>query len=126
MCPDNPTCCQPLWFCCRSFDIANHFCEWAGGTVDGVPRYEHFPSAEQQRHFCKSYLAAANCGTAPTDAEVQALVSEVGLFVLIDHWYWALWAINQAAAEGTLEFPYLLYAKNRVAEFKRQAQAADF
>lgn len=42
----------------RGFDVANHFCEWAGGSDDAKPLYEFFPSNEQQLLFCSAYLQA--------------------------------------------------------------------
>eukprot|EP01062_Namystynia_karyoxenos_P019856 TRINITY_DN17495_c0_g1_i1.p1 TRINITY_DN17495_c0_g1~~TRINITY_DN17495_c0_g1_i1.p1 ORF type:complete len:422 (+),score=84.37 TRINITY_DN17495_c0_g1_i1:74-1267(+) len=109
-----------------AFDIANHWCEWAGGEEDGEPDYSNFPTEEQQIAFCEAYCAAlraAGGGAAPDPA---ALAAEARRFVLVAHWYWALWAIVQSAAslapEGSVadDFPYIKYAERRVGECFRQ------
>ena len=45
--------------------------------------------------------------------EIMLFVKEVKAYVLVNHLFWGLWAVNQAATEGTSEFDYLEYAKNR-------------
>ncbi len=45
---------------------------------------------------------------------VDLLLEDVELFAAIDNIYWGLWAVNQAKAEGSAEFPYLLYGVNRL------------
>jgi thiamine kinase-like enzyme len=99
-----------------AFDIANHFNEYAGGTDNGVPMYELFPTEEKQREFLVAYLLAVN-GKDPTETEVNALCKEVQAFVLVNHLYWGLWAVNQAAVEGCSGFDYLLYAKHRIGRY---------
>ena len=118
----------------RGFDIANHFNEWAGGTDDapdgsypgykpGVSDYSRFPSAQQQRVFCEAYLTELEGGATPSEGAVVALLEESGQFVLVNHWYWGLWAVNQARDEGCDEFPYLTYAKSRIDEYyKKKAE----
>eukprot|EP00466_Bigelowiella_natans_P018461 jgi/Bigna1/80941/fgenesh1_pg.76_\ len=94
----------------RGFDIANHFNEWAGGTLtvkmkemiatmmmmaeedapgyNGVPDYSHFPTDRQQRSFCAAYLTEFNGGIAPSAVQLENLLSEVGRFVSLNHLYW--------------------------------------
>jgi ethanolamine kinase len=52
--------------------------------------------------------------------EAIELLNQVKEFVLINHLYWGLWAINQAAEEGCDEFDYIKYATNRFNEFYRR------
>lgn len=96
-----------------AFDIANHFNEYAGGTDDGITHYEWYPTEEHQRQFLNSYLAASG---RPAE-NVDALHNDVKAFVLVNHLYWGLWAINQASSEGCQDFDYLLYASNRFARY---------
>jgi len=49
--------------------------------------------------------------------EALQLLSHVQKFILVNHLYWGLWAVNQAAAEGCKEFDYLTYASNRFNEY---------
>jgi ethanolamine kinase len=101
-----------------SFDIANHFNEFAGGTVgDGIPRYEWFPARERQLEFVKYYLQALRGGKQPTSKDVESLLYEINGFILANHLYWGLWAVNQAATEGCQGFDYLLYGTNRMKQY---------
>jgi len=77
----------------RGFDIANHFNEMAGGTDNGTPDYSLFPSREHMRMFCTAYLEKYGGKTT-----VDQLLEEVDIFVLLDHWYWGIWAINMASS----------------------------
>jgi len=97
-----------------AFDVANHFMEYCGGTdeavqVIGVPEYQRLPTSAAKRNFCEAYLKARNMND-----DVDEFVKEVELFAAVDNVYWGLWSFNQAKAEGTAEFPYLLYAKSRL------------
>jgi ethanolamine kinase len=49
--------------------------------------------------------------------EAIQLLSHVQQFILVNHLYWGLWAVNQAAEEGCEEFDYLTYASNRFNEY---------
>eukprot|EP00747_Dinoflagellata_sp_TGD_P179023 gnl/TRDRNA2_/TRDRNA2_29106_c0_seq2.p1 gnl/TRDRNA2_/TRDRNA2_29106_c0~~gnl/TRDRNA2_/TRDRNA2_29106_c0_seq2.p1 ORF type:complete len:378 (+),score=88.44 gnl/TRDRNA2_/TRDRNA2_29106_c0_seq2:50-1183(+) len=94
----------------RGFEIANHWNEWAGGTqveMNGRCEYHRFPSEERQKAFCLSYAAAASAAGEDVTAEAR-------LFVPVNHWYWGLWAVNQAVAEGVEEFDYLTYCEQRI------------
>mmetsp|Transcript_10434 Transcript_10434/g.15808 ORF Transcript_10434/g.15808 Transcript_10434/m.15808 type:complete len:418 (-) Transcript_10434:105-1358(-) len=116
-----------------SFDIANHFNEHAGGTdkKDGVPDYELFPDDKQQREFITTYVRKTYSlrnssaddveeGSKELEEEIDTLCIEVQAFVLVNHLYWGLWAVNQSAAEGTDEFDYLAYAFNRFARYTEE------
>ena len=91
------------------------FDDGLGGTDDGEPEYAKFPTKEQQTAYCAAYLA--EMGGASDEAAVAALVEESAQFVLADHWYWGLWAVNQARDEGCEEFPYLTYAQRRIGQY---------
>mmetsp|Transcript_11941 Transcript_11941/g.28591 ORF Transcript_11941/g.28591 Transcript_11941/m.28591 type:complete len:377 (-) Transcript_11941:131-1261(-) len=101
-----------------SYDIANHFNEFAGGTDgDATPDYSKFPSAELQRAFVVEYLTTTGGGSAPSADVVDASLKEVKGFVLANHLVWGLWGINQAATEGCEEFDYLKYGSYRIQEY---------
>ena len=110
-----------------AFDIANHFNEYAGGTEDGIPDYSLFPSKDAQSAFIKTYLLqrekfrnqnGSNDEIVIDDGTIDSWMEEVQAFVLANHLYWGLWAVNQAAVEGCDEFNYLLYAKNRFQRYQ--------
>jgi ethanolamine kinase len=102
----------------QAFDIANHFNEFAGGTEDSVPVYEWLPDQQAQSLFITAYLETANpTGQAPTVAQVEKMTKHVHAFILANHLYWALWAVNQAATEGCGSFDYLAYGTNRIRQY---------
>ena len=94
-----------------AYDIANHFNEYAGGTDNGVPQYDLLPTEDQQKEFIAEYVSKR-----PTPGD---LYSEVQAFLLVNHLYWGLWAVNQAATEGCDQFDYLLYAQNRLKQYRK-------
>mmetsp|Transcript_36495 Transcript_36495/g.74459 ORF Transcript_36495/g.74459 Transcript_36495/m.74459 type:complete len:472 (+) Transcript_36495:48-1463(+) len=127
-----------------AFDMANHFNEYAGGTTtkeNGVPDYTRFPNSERQTKFCVEYVKMTKrLESMKSDITDQAdynggqkemvieedegimneaiqLLSHVQKFILVNHLYWGLWAVNQAAEEGCEEFDYLTYASNRFNEY---------
>jgi len=105
------------------FDIANHFNEWAGGTDDAKPDYSKFPTIDQQKAFVKAYLLSSrNNEQEESDDKIDELLLEVNAFVLANHLYWGLWAVNQAHAEGCDEFDYLLYAHNRFSRYRDEVK----
>lgn len=97
-----------------AFDIANHFNEFAGGPPDKTePDYSKLPPLQQQREFCQIYLRERPL----EELAVEELLKHVQVFILINHLYWGLWGVNQAAMEGTQEFDYMLYAISRFQEY---------
>ena len=118
-----------------AFDIANHWNEHAGGTSaeeNGNTDYTRFPTAERQLSFCVEYVKTARALTTPDETtttndtkngdddlrlEAQELLEDVKKFLLVNHLYWGLWAINQAAEEGCDGFDYINFATSRFNEF---------
>jgi len=120
----------------RAFDIANHFNEYAGGPPDlAVPNYQLRPTHEQQRAFVRTYLETAAAKKNEHDgvfevseAAVDVMMKEVQIFLLANHLYWGLWAVNQAATEGCEEYDYVVYAVNRIRQYwidKEEQQMQD-
>lgn len=114
----------------RGFDIANHFNEWAGGTEDGEPDYTAVPTDAQRKAFCSAYLAELadqagggsrqeqEHGQEEEEGALKELLAEAAKFELVNHWYWGLWAVVQAADEGFDVFPYLTYASRRIGQYR--------
>jgi ethanolamine kinase len=118
-----------------AFDIANHFNEFAGGPekMSGEPDYSLFPDENEQKLFITAYCKECRLLSNGHDSndehsnehgndddnekdvqeEVAKFSKEVLAFVLANHLYWGLWAVNQAATEGTEKFDYLAYAWHR-------------
>eukprot|EP00736_Rhodelphis_marinus_P002190 Rmarinus@m.23757 len=95
----------------RGFDLANHFCEYAGGTDNGNPDYSLFPDEPMRRQFLTVYLKAFK--ESVSDTEVTSLCREVDIFTGLAHMYWLLWAVVQQQNDEDSTFPYLTYAINR-------------
>ena len=66
----------------RGFDIANHFCEYAGFDCD----WSKLPSKEYQLDWIKDYL---NLMQSKESKEV--VFKEVQMFTLAAHLYWSVW-----------------------------------
>lgn len=97
----------------RSFDLANHFCEFAGFDCD----YSLYPSEEFQRAWIREYLLHYD-GQAD-ESQVQKVVAEVAVFNIAAHFFWGLWALVQAHVSD-IPFDYMSYAVLRFKELKRR------
>lgn len=119
----------------RGFDIANHFCEYAGFDFN---IFRWYPAPSQQRTFLRAYLAAA--AAAPADSSsssggrrggslleqlaaagiledfLDACVRYISRFALAAHLFWAHWAILQAV-HSPIQFDFLDYARLRVSGY---------
>jgi ethanolamine kinase len=110
----------------RGFDIANHWNEWAGGTqteMNGKCEYERFPTPGAQYAFCEAYLSEENGDVPPEIDTVMSLMEESNKFVLLNHWFWGLWAVNQVVLEGTEHFDYLTYTESRAEQYFKTKEA---
>ena len=101
----------------RSFDIANHFCEWAGFACD----YARFPTPIVQARWLRIYLAALHDGRPPSPDDLQRALDEVALFTAAAHFFWGLWALVQAAISD-IDFDYMGYAILRFQQYHRLQQ----
>lgn len=83
----------------RGFDIANHFCEFAGSECD----WDNYPSKEFQLQWLLHYLLELkeqSCESLLDDdspnsinEQVKELYNEVQVFSLASHFMWAIWAL---------------------------------
>lgn len=106
------------------FDIANHFCEWAGFECD----WSRFPTDAQVRQFVYVYRSAFRVlrGKAISDivcegAQANRVVQIIKFFTLISHVCWSLWAVIQAA-HSKIEFAYMDYAELRMKRYGETKQ----
>lgn len=96
----------------RGFDIANHFCEYAGFDCD----FSKYPSKEFQIKWLATYLQEFN--STGTAEELQAFYKEVSTFSLAAHFFWGLWALIQAQYSD-ISFDYMSYSIMRFDEFEK-------
>jgi ethanolamine kinase len=109
-----------------SYDIANHFNEFAGGTSpqdNATPNYALFPTQALQRCFCRAYLQETlkflkrTVSDKEMEIQIDELMKEIQGFVLANHLVWGLWGIVQAIAEGCDEFDYIHYGSCRIRRY---------
>ncbi|KAL5007712.1 hypothetical protein ScPMuIL_016518 [Solemya velum] len=101
----------------QPFDIADHFCEYAGvDTVD----YSLYPEHEYQLSWLRNYLESwnemTNCKETVTDLAVERLYVQVNKFALLAHFFWGIWALIQAK-NSTVDFDFLGYGIERLNEY---------
>lgn len=112
----------------RGYDLGNHFCEWAYDyhkTINPhLGDFAKYPSAAQQRAFCRAYLAqdvggddAADDDARVSDAAVEALRREANAYSLASHIFWGIWGFIQAT-QSEIDFDFFAYGKCRYDAFK--------
>ncbi|KAJ2481917.1 hypothetical protein IWW56_001410 [Coemansia sp. RSA 2131] len=98
----------------RGFDIANHFCEYAGFECD----YTRYPSKQVQIAWFKEYLGS---GQDATPEACEKLFEEVRVFELASHYYWGVWGLVQASI-SEIDFDYMEYARMRFDQYFKVKQ----
>ena len=88
-----------------AFDIANHFCEYAGFDSDFA---RGFPSRTDRDDFIARYLGGGG--------DVATFSDAVEFFVLPDHLFWGTWAVIQAY-HSPIDFDFMEYARLRLDGF---------
>lgn len=88
----------------RGFDLANHFCEWAGLECNYA---EWLPDESQRRTFYHAYLNSNSIA-----AEEDQLEAEWLDFEPLPHLLWTLWSLLQAQYSER-DFDYLTYGMKR-------------
>lgn len=113
----------------KSFDIANHFCEFAGFTCD----YSQYPSILFQKQWIREYLTyfnsnsdhnSSDSNSFVSEEQVESVLHEVAIFTLAAHFFWGLWALSQAHFSD-IPFDYMGYAVLRFAEYDRRKFVLD-
>ena len=94
-----------------AFDIADHFCEYAGFEFD-LQRW--YPNEELQKHFWRAYLEAEKFKLEPNEEEavLNELVLWTNRFALLAHLMWFFWAIVQGK-HSVIDVDFLAYAGRR-------------
>ena len=109
------------------YDIANHFCEWAGDYTEenSTPHVMDFknkyPNLEQQERFIRKYLleyykssTSVQCPIIVSDELVLMWMLAVDSFKNLSHLLWTYWGIIQANNSTNDKFDYLGYALIRL------------
>lgn len=125
------------WFNFLGFDLANHFCEYAGfdfaACVD-----KDYPAGLRKlptvRAYCEAVRAAAKedspsdfvskvAGMLPRgDADYEALCHAIDQFALASNAFWGLWSVLQAR-HSPIDFDFAQYAVDRWLGFEKHKKA---
>ncbi|XP_070536927.1 ethanolamine kinase 1-like [Ptychodera flava] len=104
----------------QGFDIADHFCEFAG--IDEVD-FNNYPDKEFQLKWLKKYLSdwytMSGINKYVTDKDVEKLYVVVNKFALASHFFWGIWALIQSA-HSTIDFDFLGYGIQKLDEYYRR------
>ncbi|KAL3924841.1 MAG: hypothetical protein SGILL_000796 [Bacillariaceae sp.] len=110
-----------------SYDIANHFNEFAGGTAPedkATPNYDMLPNKDFQRNFCLAYLEEIMSASKQTASDkemehsIEKLMQEVEGFILANHLVWGLWGVVQSViATDEDDFDYMHYGSCRINKY---------
>ncbi|CAH1107912.1 unnamed protein product [Psylliodes chrysocephalus] len=97
----------------RSFDIANHFAEWAYDyTCRTHPFYKedwsNYPTEKQRMAFVRAYLHERGSRESP-----KKVLREVEVFTMASHLFWGVWALINAET-SSIPFGYWEYACSRL------------
>uniref|UniRef100_A0AC34RE93 Ethanolamine kinase n=1 Tax=Panagrolaimus sp. JU765 TaxID=591449 RepID=A0AC34RE93_9BILA len=87
------------------FDIANHFCEYAG--VD-EPNYSLCPTKTEKFKFLEIYFSYFY-DKKVDQSKIEQTLKILPFFEAAAHFFWAIWALVQSA-NSTIDFDYLKYA----------------
>jgi len=101
----------------RGFDIGNHFCEWCYDyEVDHAPYFSAdmalYPNKQEQLRFIRAYLERDPQEMTPPRPDEQQMMSEIAVYTLVSHFFWAVWSLVQAQISN-INFGYLDYAMAR-------------
>lgn len=110
----------------QAYDIANHFCEFAG--IEEI-NFAKYPSRQFQFKWLETYLKyygrKPNSELATDDdidiKEIEKLYALVNQYALVSHLLWSAWSAVQAKHSSHGEnFDFLDYAKVRMDEYRRR------
>lgn len=97
----------------QAYDIANHFCEFAG--VDDVD-HSLYPNEEFRRRWLAEYLRSYSGGKEVDQEILQQTVEIVEKFSIACHFFWGVWSLIQAA-HSTIPFDFIGYSISRLDEY---------
>lgn len=103
----------------QAFDIADHFCEFAGVNGEFMDYAGLYPNKEFQMKWLRKYLEAYREGEEILEEDIESLYKMVNKFALSVRLFWGNWALCQAQI-STIDFDFLGYATQIFDEFKRR------
>ncbi|PRP77647.1 ethanolamine kinase 1-like [Planoprotostelium fungivorum] len=95
----------------RAFDLANHFCEFAGFELD----YSKYPPKEMQYKYFRTYFSTFYNREA-TEEDLHNMYVEISRFALASHFMWATWGLVQGEISD-IDFDFMQYAVDRFSQY---------
>ncbi|XP_026765148.1 ethanolamine kinase [Galleria mellonella] len=96
----------------QAFDIANHFNEFVGLSIDDID-YKRYPNKEFQTSWIKVYLTEYWDGVTPNESDIEKLYTEVQQHALASHFLWGVWSLVQFELSD-IDFDFGRYAEIRL------------
>ena len=105
----------------QAFDIADHFCEFAGLDPQNMDYAKLYPDKEFQTKWLRIYLEKffENENREVSSEEVESLYKIVNKFALLVRLFWGTWALVQEDI-SEIDFDFLGYAILIFDEYKRR------
>ncbi|CAG4964819.1 unnamed protein product [Parnassius apollo] len=101
----------------QAFDIANHFNEYVGLSIDDID-YNRYPSKEYQMFWIRTYLSDY-LSRDPSETEVEKVFKEVQQMSLASHFMWGVWSLVQYEL-SEIDFDFGKYAEIRLKRYYEQ------
>ena len=101
-----------------AFDIADHFCEFAGVDGCNLDYAKYYPDKEFQLAWLRAYLEEFKLGDV-SDEEVEDLYKAVNKFALTVRLFWGTWSLVQASI-SKLDFDFIGYAVLIFDEYRKR------
>ncbi|CAB3224945.1 unnamed protein product [Arctia plantaginis] len=99
----------------QAYDIANHFNEFVGITIEDID-YNRYPSKEFQLRWLNVYLNEYLDNNKATDEEVSAVYLDVQRLSLLSHFLWGIWSLVQYE-HSSIDFDFARYAEIRLNKY---------
>ncbi|XP_057369567.1 ethanolamine kinase 1-like [Daphnia carinata] len=97
----------------RSYDIANHFNEFSGGSS-----WSSYPNENFRREWLQAYLRVFDNIQHVEEKKLQQVMDEIEHFRLASHFFCGTWGVYQAT-HSTLDFDFVGYSVSRFDEYYR-------
>ncbi|XP_061378828.1 ethanolamine kinase isoform X2 [Danaus plexippus] len=106
----------------QAFDIANHFNEYVGLSLDDID-YSRYPCEEFQRRWVHTYLSEFEAREVGEE-QVSRVCDEVRRLAPLSHFLWAVWALVQYHLSD-IHFDFLRYAEIRLGRYYELKEERD-
>ncbi|XP_047545921.1 ethanolamine kinase [Vanessa atalanta] len=105
----------------QAFDIANHFNEFVGISIDDID-YNRHPSKDFQMNWIEKYLVEYLENESPPYSDIEKLYKEVQQLSIASHFMWGVWSLVQCELSD-INFDFCRYAEIRLNRYYEQKDA---